>query len=71
MHGGDLECAELAHAQADAAARERHLPTARTLFQEMSAPARVAEIDALLSGSWPRPSEGSRQRGGAYQIGDV
>ncbi len=45
-----LERAELARAQGDAAARERHLRAARALFEAMSAPARVAEIDALLIG---------------------
>ena len=44
-----LERAELAGGLADDAARERHLRAARALFEEMSAPARVAEIDALLT----------------------
>ena len=45
-----LERAELARAGGDAAERERHLRAARGLFEEMSAPVRVAEIDALFAG---------------------
>jgi adenylate cyclase len=46
-----LERAELARAEGDAAAGERYLRVARALFEEMSAPVRVAEIDALLTRS--------------------